>query len=65
MLYSFTLNIFKAVGVYIVEQPRMMERRMAEAQAEADKTIERLKLQVQDLNIKVGHREPRKETRGN
>ena len=62
MLYSFTLNIFKAVGVYIVEQPRMMERRMAEAQAEADKTIERLKLQVQDLNIKVGHREPRKET---
>ena len=34
-----------------MEQPRLMEKKMEEAQAEADKTIERLKLEVCSLDL--------------
>jgi len=40
----------KAVTVWAVEQPRLMEKKMQEAQEEADRTIERLKQEGVDTD---------------
>ena len=39
------------MGVYMVEQPLLMERKMQEATKEAEKTLQRLKDQVQKVGV--------------
>ena len=51
--FGSIIPFFKAVMTYMVEQPKLNEKRMAEANAEADRTLALLKEKVL-MRRKVG-----------